>query len=208
MKHLRFILFVGLLALVTTEAMTQVSYGLSLRTELYSRYRNPDPTSADQSPYAGSALLNLGIGPKMWIGGDLFTIAPEATVVISPFALSTKDYKGLGALSFPLMVKLEFLGLSNFNEIEDFGFGIGAGVQYTRTELFGTSQDFRDAGGSRGYYRTYIVQADFGFGASGFDIHGYIRYGYDTPTKANLWTVGVGYDFNLPRLIKETNSDF
>ena len=109
--------------------------------------------------------VNIGLGPKLWFGGKKFAVSPEATVVFSPLALSTGDFKGIGAVSFPLMVKLQFGGLSSFVD-NRFGFALGGGLQYTRTELFGLSNEFEELGVERNYFRTYIIEADFGFGTS------------------------------------------
>jgi opacity protein-like surface antigen len=183
----------------------QVAYGLTMKTELYTRYANPSDGIASRS--AGSALANFGLGPKLWFGGKNFAISPEAAAVISPFALSTGVFKGIGAVSFPLMVKFQFGGLSSFAD-NKFGFALGGGIQYSRTELFGVTNEFEDLGVERNYFRTYIIEADFGFGASGFTIHGLVRYGFDPDTDANTISVGIGYDFNIPRLKERANSEF
>ena len=196
-----FILFV-----FVTTLSAQIGYGLTAKTELYSRYKNPPDDIA--SPSAGSALLNIGIGPKLWFGGDGFAISPEAAVVFSPFALSTGDFKGLGAVSFPIIVKAQFAGLSNFNRDGKFGFSIGGGIQYTRTELFGLDGDLTEQGVERSYYKTYIIEGDFGFGLSGFNLHGLVRYGFNTDLDANTISIGIGYDFNIPRLKEALDSDF
>ncbi len=184
----------------------QIGYGLTAKTELYSRYSNPPDDIS--SPSAGSALLNIGLGPKLWFGIGDFAISPEAAVIFSPLALSSGEYKGLGALSFPIMVKMQFQGLSNFNRDGKFGFSIGGGVQYTRTELFGLKDELAEAGVTRGYFKTYVVEADFGFGLSGFNLHGLIRYGFNRDISANTISIGVGYDFNIPCLKEALDSEF
>lgn len=201
----RFIWITALVIIGVYDISGQFAYGLTMKTELYSRYANPSDGIASRS--AGSALLNIGLGPKLWFGGKNFAVSPEATAVFSPLALSTGDFKGLGAVSFPLMVKLQFGGLSSFLD-NKFGFALGGGVQYTRTELFGLRNSFEDLGVERNYFRTYIIEADFGFGTSGFTIHGLVRYGFDPDTDANTISVGIGYDFNVPRLEERTDSEF
>ncbi len=196
-----FVLFI-----FVTGVSAQIGYGLTAKTELYSRYKNPPDNIA--SPSAGSALLNIGIGPKLWFGGDGFAISPEAAVVFSPLALSTGDFKGLGAVSFPIIVKAQFAGLSNFNRDGKFGFSIGGGIQYTRTELFGLDGDLSEQGVERSYYKTYIIEADFGFGLSGFNLHGLVCYGFNTDLDANTISIGIGYDFNIPCLKEARDSDF
>jgi len=201
----KLIWIIALMTIGRYSVSAQVAFGLTMKTELYSRYANPSDDIASRS--AGSALLNIGLGPKVWFGGKNFAVSPEATVVFSPLALSTGDFKGLGAVSFPLMVKLHFGGLSSFVD-NKFGFALGGGLQFTRTELFGLSNEFEDLGVERDYFRTYIVEADFGFGVSGFTLHGLVRYGFNPDSDANTISVGVGYDFNVPRLKERADSEF
>lgn len=195
-----------LLVFVGSYGYGQVAYGFTLKTELYSRYSNPPDEVASAS--AGSALLNIGLGPKLWFGGRNMTFSPEVAVIFSPFALSTGDFKGLGAVSFPIIGKFQFLGMSNLNKDGKFGFAVGGGLQYTRTELFGLKESFEEKGVQRKYFKTYVVEADFGFGLSGFNLHGLVRYGFNTSIDANTMSIGIGYDFNVPYLKKATNSEF
>ncbi len=196
----------GMTIFATAAISQHVSWGFGLRHDLYNHYANPPDDIASRT--SGSALLNIGLGPKLWIGIDDFSFSPEVYFMWSPFALSTGDFKGLGAMSFPILAKFEFLGNSNFNRDGKFGFSIGGGVQYTRTELWGLRQSFEDQGVSRGYFRTYIVEGDVGFGLSGFDIHLFVRYGWNKDTQARTWNIGMGYDFNIPRLKEAANADF
>jgi len=181
-------------------------YGGTLRTELYSHYSNPPDGIASRS--AGSALLNIGVGPKIWVGGPDFSFSPEVSVVISPLALSISDFKGLGAVSFPIIGKFEFLGNSNLNKDGKFGFSIGGGVQYNKTELFYLKPSVRDQGVRRPFFRTYVIEADFGYGLVGFDVHFFIRYGFANDIGANSLNIGIGYDFNAPLLKKATDPNF
>ncbi len=184
----------------------QFAYGLTAKTDLYARYSNPKEGIA--SPSSGSALLNVGLGPKLWFGGDNFTFSPEAAVIFSPLALSTGDFKGIGALSFPVLAKFHFLGMSNMNLDGKFGFALGMGYQWSRTELFGLKDSFVDQGVTRSYFRTTVIEVDFGFGLSGFNLHGFIRYGFNKDERANTFNFGLGYDFNLPLLRKATDPEF
>lgn len=204
------ILYLFFLMLFISNVHAQVGYGLTVKTELYSRYNNPASENVLNEPAqsAGSALLNLGIGPKLWFGGENIAFSPEAAVIFSPFALSSNDYKGLGALSFPIMAKFHFLGMTNFNRDGKFGFALGAGIQYTRTEIFGLNSSASDIGVQRSYFKTYVIEADFGFGLSGFDLHGLIRYGFNNDSDANTISFGIGYDFNIPCLKEAIDSDF
>ena len=205
-KFPKLILLVFLAFAMTSLSAQQIGWGAGLRNDLYTNYANPTDDIASRT--AGSALLNIGVGPKLWIGGEDISFSPETYFMWSPFALSSKDYKGLGAISFPIMAKFEFLGNSNFNNDGKFGFSLGGGVQYSKTELWGLNEEFKEQGVERKFFKTYIVEGDFGFGLSGFDIHLFVRYGWNKNTEARTWNVGMGYDFNIPRLIEAANAEF
>lgn len=201
---------IGVVFLLLSSALTlkaqQLGYGFSFKLDFYSRYSNPP--DAKLSPSAGSVLLNLGLSPKVWIGSKDFSVSPEAGFMISPLALSSRDYKGLGAVAFPVMLKFHFLGLSNFNASDNFGFSLGVGRQWNRTELFGLSSDASDLGVERSFFKTWNLEADFGFGLSGFNVHAFVRYGWNNALDANSLNIGMGYDFNVPALKKYTDPDF
>jgi len=178
------LLVTALISFHTVSQAQQVGYGLGLGLGVYDWYGNPPDDIASRS--AGSVMLNVGIHPKMWFGGPDFAVSPEIGVVFSPLALSLGNYKGLGAVSFPLMVKFEFLGNSNFNKDGKMGFAIGGGVQYSETELWYLKPSFK----------------------SGFDAHVFVRYGWDNDTGANTFTIGIGGDINAPFFKEATNPDF
>jgi len=191
---------------VKESSAQKVGWGVGFRHDLYNYYANPPDDIAARS--AGSAIINIGLAPKVWIGGGDFSFSPEVYFMWSPFALSTGDYKGMGAMSFPIMAKFEFLGNSNFNSDGKFGFSLGGGLQYTRTELWGLRNDFEYQGVERKYFKTYVIEGDFGFGLSGFDVHLFVRYGWNKNIDARTLNVGVGYDFNIPCLKEAANADF
>lgn len=207
LRFSKLLLIVFVLTLFQNSVSAQkVGWGAGLRHDLYTHYSNPPDDIASRT--AGSALVNIGIGPKLWIGEGDFSFSPEAYFMWSPFALSSEDYKGMGGISFPIMAKFEFLGNSNFNNDGKLGFSIGGGVQYSKTELWGLNEEFKEQGVERDFFRTYIVEGDFGFGLSGFDIHLYVRYGWNKNIDARTWNVGIGYDFNVPCLKEAANSEF
>lgn len=179
-------------------AQAQFGIGLTASTDIYQLLQNP---KADDHGTAGSALLNVGVGPKIWVGSKDFSVSAEGQAVLGIFGLSVKDYRGLGMASVPLMVKLNFAGLSGLDKEGRMGFSIGGGLQYSKTELYYTKDSFT---GDRDWFRTYIVQAGYGFGLSGFGLHGFARYGWNPDTEARNFHVGVQYDFNLPMLKKIT----
>ena len=200
------VILLFLCMLGTVAVSGQFAYGLTAKTELYSRYSNPQDGIA--SPASGSALINLGLGPKIWIGGENFSLSGEAVAVISPFAVSLGDFKGLGAVSLPVMAKINIGGLSTLNKEGKFGFSAGVGYQWTRTELFGLTSKFEDQDVSRKYFKNLIGEVGFGFGMGGFAGILYLRYGRDSSARSNIFTLGLGYDFNAPRLKVTTDSEF
>ncbi len=176
----------------------QFGIGATVTNDLYQRLSNPD----DDIAYGGngSFLLNVGLGPKIWIGGENVSLSIESQAVIAPLGIALKDFKGVGAVSFPIMAKMNFAGLSGLNREGRFGLSIGGGVQYNRTELFGLKNSYEDQGVVREYFKTYVIQAGYGFGLSGFTVHGFVRYGFNPDLEANNFHIGLQYDFNAPML--------
>lgn len=204
MKQLLFtFIFSACLTGVTAQT---IGYGFVSRLDLYSRYSNPKDDIA--SPGAGSALLNLGLGPKLWLGGEKMSVSVEGAIVFSPFALSLKDYKGLGALAFPVLGRLNFGGLSNVNKEGKMGFSIGAGYQWSRTELYGLHSDDAASGVTRSYFRNLIGEVGYGYGMGGFSFGLYARYGRDPNLRSNIFSIGLGVNLNRHLLKVTTDSEF
>ena len=180
-------------------------YGFTVSNDFYLRAINPSANGDSRA--AGSVLLNIGVGPKLWLGGEKFSVSGEALAVFSPFALSLGDYKGLGMASFPMMLKLNFGGLTGLDKEGKFGLHVGGGIQYTRTELFYVSNEFESEGGTRDLFKTYIAQVGYGFGMSGFGGCVYGRYGWNADTDASLFSLGLQFDFNVPMVRKINNPE-
>ncbi len=195
-------LFLSLFILAfTISGSSQIGVGVATSLNLYDYYQNPsDDTGLSTS--AGSALLNLGIGPKLWLGGQNFSISIEAQAVLGLFGFSIKDYKGLGMVSFPIMAKLNFTGASALDKEGRFGFSIGGGIQYFRTELYGITDSFAAKGGQRKLIKTYVGQIGYGFGMSGVTALGFIRLGYDPGSSAKTLSIGVQTDLNFVQTSK------
>ena len=111
-----FCLFTG------TQLMSQVGIGVTVSHDLYNRYVNPK--DGLESASNGSAILNLGLGPKIWFGGESFSFSAESQINWGILGLSIADYKGLGSLSFPFIGKFNFNGLSGLNKEGRFGFSV------------------------------------------------------------------------------------
>ncbi len=202
--NMKNITLIGLFTLVfASTCVAQFGIGLTVSNDLYNRYQNPE----DDIEYTGSGsfLLNLGVGPKIWLGGEDFSISAEAQATIGLFGLAIKDFKGLGSASFPLIGRLNFGGLSGLNKEGKFGWSVGGGLQFNRTELYFVSGDFKDQGGTRELFKTYVGEFAYGFGLSGFTAAGVLRIGYNSETKANTVNLGLQYDFNIPKLKEIAN---
>lgn len=199
-------ILVLILVVYTIQLHAQIGYGFTASTDLYNRYVNPKDNI--QSPSSGSALLNLGAGPKIWIGGKKFSFSAEGQAVLGFLSLSSKDYKGLGSIAFPVMGKLNFKGLSGFNSEGQTGFSIGGGIQWSKTEFFGLQDAAKTKGVVRDYFPTYVVQVGWGFGVSGFGLQGIARYGINPDdSSSNTLNIGIQYDFNLPLLKRIDNPE-
>lgn len=180
-------------------AKAQFGYGVTVISDIYHRYSNPSDGIAGRS--AGSAILNIGAGPKIWIGGRKMSFSAEAAANIGFLGLALKDYKGLGTVSYPIMGKLNFNGLSGLDKEGQLGLSIGGGIQYSKTELYGLSDEYTALGVKRPLFKTYIAQVGYGFGLSGFGAQGFIKYGWNKE-KANVLSIGIQWDFNLKQLKK------
>jgi len=198
-KTIKFLFTVFAILVTYNLGISQFGYGLTASNNIYHYYQNPaDETGKSTS--AGNALLNLGVGPKLWVGAEDFSISLEAQATIGLTGFSVKNYKGLGTASFPIMAKFNFGGLSGLDKEGKFGWSIGAGIQYTKTELYYISNSFEELGGKRDLFKNFVGQVGYGFGMSGFSAHGFVRFGYDPDNKSKAFSVGIQYDFNLPKL--------
>jgi hypothetical protein len=179
----------------------QFGIGLTVTNDIYNRYGNPKDSIAHNGN--GSVILNLGVGPKIWFGGEKMSASLETYANVGLFGLALPDYKGLGNISFPLIAKLNFGGLSGLNKEGRTGFSVGGGLQWNKTELYYLSNDFENRGVDRGFYRTYVVQAGYGFGLTGFGIQFFTRYGWNPDVEGgNSLNIGLQFDFNALKLSK------
>ncbi len=200
--------------MVCTTSMlnAQFGYGFTITNDIYNWYQNPVSIGPNDQPLDihegnGSLLLNLGIGPKIWIGAPNFSFSLETQAKIGFLGLAVKDYKGLGNHAIPVIGRFNFGGLSGLDREGKFGWSIGGGLQWNKTEIYNTLNDYTERGVDRNYFRTYVGQVGYGFGLSGFTIHGVLRVGYDPDTKARSFNLALQYDFNIPNLKKISNPE-
>lgn len=177
-------------------AESQVGLGLVGGIDLYQRYANPVDGIA--SPTSGNAILNIVLGPKIWIGGKKFSLSAEVPATIGLTGLSIDDYKGLGIGSLPLIGMINVLGNSGMDRDSGLGFSLGGGIMRYKTELFGLTDDYLDLGVIRDWEQVYVIQAEVGFGITGWTGKLYVRYGFsDVDDDLKTFNIGLLADFNF-----------
>lgn len=193
MKNLMFTTFAILFLSTTMSA--QFGIGAVMTTDLYQHYTNPSDNISD--PTHGNAILNLGLGPKIWLGAKNFSVAVDARANIGLTGFTLGENKGLGALAIPVLASFNFNGLSSMDRTGRTGLSIAGGIQYVKTELYGLDQEFVDLGVTRDFFQVYVVQLGYGYSVSGASAQGIIRYGFNPETDARSINIGLQYDFNL-----------
>ena len=176
------------------KAGTGFTYGV----DLYKQFTNPHEADKIENP-VNSVLLNFNIGPKVWVGFERFSLSLEGWASYAPFAYSYGDYKGLGALSFPVMAQLQFGGLSGFSKTGGFGVSIGGGMEWSHTDLYFIEEDLTDV--DRSFYDIPFGQIAFGLGYAGYAIQLYGRYGKGDMDASNF-SIGIVVDQNLTHFKK------
>lgn len=172
---MKYVFLITVFILSMTASNAQIGLGMVSGLDLYQYYRIPDYGQV-KGHSTGSAIANFIFGPKIWLGGEVFSVSVEGAVSFAPFAFNLGDYKGLGAVSFPMSVDLNFMGLSGFSREAKGGFSIGAGMSFNRTELYFVKDDFSESRTS-GFYRVYYGQVAYGYGSGGTNVSLYVRYG-------------------------------
>ena len=188
----KFFLFVVII-FIYSNLFSQIGFGTVGGIDLYQRYVNPKDEIA--YPAAGNAMLNLIYGPKIWLGTKDISLSVEAQLNLGLTSFAIKDFKGLGAVSFPLLAKINYKGLSGFLPGFAKGVALGGGVQYTKTELI-FNKNFKNKGVARGFFKTYVFEIDYGVGSFGSGGYFYVRYGIDNNTDASSLNIGVLYNIN------------
>jgi hypothetical protein len=172
----------------------QIGFGTVGGLDIYQRFSNPEDNLA--YPAAGNLLFNFIYGPKIFVGSKNLSASLETQANIGLTSLAVKNFKGVGALSFPILCKLNFKGLSGFSTGLSSGYAIGAGIQFSKTELFGLLNEYENKGVKRDFFKTYFAQIDFGYGSFGIDGSFYLRLGYNPEKKSNTFNFGLVYNSN------------
>ena len=151
------------IAIVSSTCMlnAQFGYGLTVTNDIYNWYQNPESVGSDGESLDihegnGSLLLNLGVGPKIWIGAPKFSFSLETQAKIGFLGLALKDFKGIGNHAIPVIGRFNFGGLSGLDKEGKFGWSIGGGIQWNKTELYNTLDDYTERGVDRNYFKTFV----------------------------------------------------
>jgi hypothetical protein len=196
--------------LAFNDVSAQVGVGFVFGGDYYQWYRNPEIAGLTPLPSTGNVLLNVAGGPKLWFGGDNFSLSLEAHLNWGITAFDMHEYKGMGNLAFPIMAKLNFGGISGFGEEDTKGLYIGAGMQYARTEAYGLTADYVN-NTTRDFFRTWIAEIGYGSGGEGISSTTFVRFGlgYEEDSFNNAMTLNVGsiIDFNISEFLKFVDSE-
>ncbi len=169
-------LFIMISFLCCVSMYGQFSHKMIIGFDFYQKYRNPQESKIDDdSRSSGNVILAIPIGYSLAIGKNNVSFSAEASANIAPLAFDAGQYKGLGALSFPLLAKLNFGALSGFSKNKLLGYSIGGGIQFNRTELFGLTKKYNVL--ERNFFPTYVGELGVGGGVSGLNVILYFRVG-------------------------------
>lgn len=188
---MRNLLLICILAVgMSATSYGQFNIGIVSGFDIYQRTVNPK----NDTPFkrsSGSAILNFSFGPKLWVGGEKFSVSAESYASWGILALNAQEVYGLGALQIPILAKLNFNGLSGFSKKFKSGFSIGGGLQYNRTELYGVSSIYRNQGLERNWFRTYAVELAAGLGFKSFTADFYVRYTNGLDLSGHSISIGI-----------------
>jgi hypothetical protein len=169
-------------------AFSKLKVGISGYYDIYQSYVNPDIPSDTTLKGTGSVLGSFGLCPKLCLGVNYISLSVEGGINYAPFAFDGDEFKGFGSLAFPVMVKINILGLSNIDS-EGFGVGLGCGLQYSKTELYGKPIGYTKSI-KRDYFKTYILEIDLGSGGVKGNSAFFIRYGFGD-NKSSTLNIGI-----------------
>ncbi len=196
MKDWRIIAIIPML-MIAFQGQAQFNIGLVSGYDLYQRYVNPDDgTGADRS--SGNALISSAFGLKTWVGTQKVSLSLEAYANLGVFAFNVEEYYGLGALSIPMLAKINFNGATGLNELEKFGYYFGGGYQINRTEFYGINEKGRERGIERPYYPTYVAELGFAVGNKSKVVEVFVRYGLNPLNPSTALHFGVNTTYSLP----------
>ncbi len=170
------------------DSTAQIGLGRVAGIDFYQHHRIPDYNGI-KGHSTGSAVANIVLGPKVWVGGRAFSVSAEAAVSFAPFAFDTGKFRGMGVVSFPISVDLNFLGLSGFSVKAGNGFSLGGGISFNKADLYFVNAQY-EAERDKSFYKVYFGQIAYGVGSGGNDVRVYVRYGQGE-NSSYLLTTGI-----------------
>ena len=127
-----------------TKTKVSAGYALFLNYNLYSWYQKPNTI---ENPLSSSGqIFNVlpGLGLNLWVGDiDHWIISLEGGIEYLPFALDTDIYKGMGALSIPILAKVQF-PLAKQKSLW-LMLHVGAGAQFLHTDIYARPDAYQNA---------------------------------------------------------------
>jgi hypothetical protein len=171
--------FIIILLIVSAfKARSQIRFSMNYGLDFYQHFTNPEIAGDTTMRNAGNAITNIIIGPKFYFGFKNFSVSGEAQANWGITALCLKEFKGVGALSLPLLCKLNFGGLSGINaDMGKFGISLGGGMQYSMTEIYGLTDEFKNSSAKRDLFKLTIAEIQIGYRAESGVASFYVRYG-------------------------------
>ncbi len=185
-----------LLSLLGLPIFAQVKPNLIIGLDLYQWYKNPNGGPNEKiGASSGSVLLNLPLGLKIFAGHNKFSVSLEGSANMGFISFDVTEFKGMGAIAFPLLAKLNFNGMSGFSKSKLVGWSVGGGIQFTKTEWYGLTSKF-DGKLSRKFFPTYVVEIAGGGGVSSTQLAYYLRAGMG-PHRAFTFNSGLIFNIDL-----------
>lgn len=197
-KIISICIYIVLLSFYPFYAKSQIRIAANYGLDAYQHFINPEVAGDTTLRNSGNAITNIIIGPKFYFGFKNFSVSAEAGVNWGITALCMKEFKGVGALSLPLLGKLNFGGLSGINEKEGtFGVSLGGGMQYSFTEIYGLTEEFRNSTSTRDFFQTYVGELQIGYRGETGIASFYIRYGQGK-NNSSLFHIGYTVSYIFP----------
>lgn len=159
---------------------TTLSIDVALEWSAYQHYQRPSNHEfAQLSGQKNSTGQVLNILPNARLGlvlnhADRWGFGLHAGVTYSPFSLDTEQYKGMGAVAFPLILSYQhqFVG--------DLFLSVGGGVQFSKIEFAGKPLAFQAL--ENPYFMTYVGEISFGVFSDYYlaiGVTGFARVGFN-----------------------------
>lgn len=220
LNSMKKLLFLLLNSLLLTAPLSAQQFVQVIGFDFFQRNTNPNHTTQTTGGQtvgqdankrnSGMAYGSVSIGVRMMPENQSDRmVVGEAHLNLSPLAFDLHQFKGIGAVSAPIMGKIIWGSKSGIRFFEDrlnFGLGVGAGIQPTKTEILFMPSRFKNEfldGGVRNpeYVRrpvyvpfllelSYVTKND-----APRQFTGFMRFGAGRKQAA---TFSVGFNINRP----------